>query len=426
MMHKQTIGRCVSAACLLLLLMRCSPARKTIVPTKDLSDTMQVNTHQKGSFAYDLDFVGAHQKVVVLKDATAKSQVVVCPDCQGRVLTSTATGIAGRSFGYLNYERIASTQLTPQMQSYGGEDRFWIGPQGGQYAVFFKKGDPFDFAHWETPAGLDKEPFDVVSQTDSSISFTKNTQLKNYVETSFDVTIKRTISLINEVTAANLLKADIGGLDFVAFESDNELVNSGSRSWHKTKGLLSIWILGMFPGTPSSTVAIPYRQSRPDEEVVSQYFTDLLGTLPANRLKKDNGMVYYRADGNYCSKIGVKAKNALPVFGSFDGDHNVLTIVQYSLPETEQMYVNSSFSFQTEPYAGDAVNVYNQGSLDHKPVAPTFYELETSSPTSELAPGQSIRHVHRTFHFSGDRQKLAVLAKSVLGVDLSQLADTWK
>ena len=44
-----------------------------------------------------------------------------------------------------------------------GEDRFWLGPEGGQFALFFKKGDPFDLDHWQTPAMMDTEPFEDIA-----------------------------------------------------------------------------------------------------------------------------------------------------------------------------------------------------------------------------------------------------------------------
>ena len=37
------------------------------------------------------------------------------------------------------------------MNVFGGEDRFWLGPEGGQFALYFKPGDPFDLDHWQVP-----------------------------------------------------------------------------------------------------------------------------------------------------------------------------------------------------------------------------------------------------------------------------------
>ena len=41
------------------------------------------------------------------------------------------------------------------MNVFGGEDRFWLGPEGGQFALYFKARDPFDFDHWQVPAAFD-------------------------------------------------------------------------------------------------------------------------------------------------------------------------------------------------------------------------------------------------------------------------------
>ena len=41
------------------------------------------------------------------------------------------------------------------MNVFGGEDRFWLGPEGGQYALYFKPDDPFDLDHWQVPDAFD-------------------------------------------------------------------------------------------------------------------------------------------------------------------------------------------------------------------------------------------------------------------------------
>ena len=67
-------------------------------------------------------------------------------------MTSTAGGDAGLSFGWINRELIASGKMQPHMNAFGGEDRFWMGPEGGQFSIFFAKGAKFEFADWFTPA----------------------------------------------------------------------------------------------------------------------------------------------------------------------------------------------------------------------------------------------------------------------------------
>ena len=44
-----------------------------------------------------------------------------------------------------------------------------------------------------------------------------------------------------------------------------------------------------------------------------------------------------------------------------------------------------------------------------------------SSPAAALGSGQSLTHVHRTFHFQGERAELDALARKLLGVSLDAI-----
>jgi hypothetical protein len=100
----------------------------------------------------------------------------------------------------------------------------------------------------------------------------------------------------------------------------------------------------------------------------------------------------------------------------------VLTVVQYNKPAGVADYVNSMWQIQDQPYRGDVVNSYNDGptSPGGKPLGP-FYELETSSPAAVLAPGESILHTHRTYHFAGSAVQLDPIAQATLGVTIAQI-----
>lgn len=56
------------------------------------------------------------------------------------------------------------------------------------------------------------------------------------------------------------------------------------------------------------------------------------------------------------------------------------------------------------------------------PLGP-FYELETSSPGAELAPGASLTHKQVTVHFAGQPGQLDPLAKAKLGVGIREICD---
>jgi len=383
--------------------------------------TADSNT-QDQTFGGDVSFLQKHAEVVVLQDRSGSGQVAVVPAMQGRIMTSTAGGPGGKSFGWINRELIASGQTLKHMNPYGGEDRFWIGPEGGQFSIFFAKDVPFDFDHWQTPAAIDTEPFEVVSKTADAASFRRTMRLVNYSGTTFDVQVDREISVLDRDQAIEQLGAPVGpSVKMVAFESSNRMTNAGTEPWTRQTGLLSIWILGMFNPSPQTTIVVPFNvgpESRLGPVVNDTYF----GKVPASRLVVKDGVLFFSGDGQYRSKIGLTPKRARNVLGSYDAANEVLTIVQYNKPQGVLDYVNSMWELQNEPFRGDTINSYNDGPATPgaKPMGP-FYELETSSPAAALAPGQSIVHTHRTFHLVGGKAELDPIAKALLGVTIAEI-----
>jgi hypothetical protein len=151
------------------------------------------------------------------------------------------------------------------------------------------------------------------------------------------------------------------------------------------------------------------------------------GKVPKERLLVGESVLYFRGDGGHRAKIGISRKRALPVMGSYDASGRVLTVVEYTLPANATDYVNSMWEISDAPYSGDVVNSYNDGppAPGAKPLGP-FYELESSSPAAELAPGGSLTHVHRTYHFRGSEAELATLAKDKIGVSLAEVASAFR
>ena len=386
------------------------------------SPVPQTESEEPETLGDDLEFLRQYTDVVVLRDESGERQVLVAPAWQGRVMTSTNSGLQGPSFGWIHYEFIASQELQPHINVFGGEDRFWMGPEGGQFSIFFEKGDPLEFEHWQVPACMDTEPFEIVSQSNTEVSFRHNTQLHNYSDTLFDVQIDRKVSLLDDTRIADALGMIVPvQIEGVAFESENRLTNSGNVEWKKETGLLSIWSLGMYLPSLSTTVVIPFRKG-PAEElgiiVNDQYF----GDVPSERLKVAEEVLYFKADGRHRSKIGLTPQRARPFLGSYDASRNLLTVVQYNRPEDAIDYVNSTWVIQEKPYGGDVVNSYNDGPLEPggKSLGP-FYELETSSPAAALKPGESILHIHRTFHFTGAEAALDDIARRILGVGIEEI-----
>lgn len=374
-----------------------------------------------GTFHQDAALVQKHVPVIVLSNPGSPSRVLVAPTLQGRVLTSTTGGEEDPSFGWINFKLMASGQVQPHINAFGGEDRIWLGPEGGQFGFYFPPGAPFDFAHWQTPAALDVEPFDVVSQKPDEVTLKKELHLVNYSGTKFDARIVRKVRILKEEDIWNKLQLPAQkGVRAVGFESLNELTNLGDKAWDKSTGLVSIWILGQFNASPQAAVIVPYRQGS-ESELGPIVESDYFGSVPPDRLKVADGIIYFRTDAHYRSKIGLSPQRALPILGSYDAGHHLLTLVQYAMNKNSHDYVNSQWKQQDHPFAGSVVNSYNDGPNDTGNSLGNFYELESSSPALALAPNKSGDHFQRTIHLYGDPDALKAIARHALGVDLDHV-----
>jgi hypothetical protein len=374
-----------------------------------------------GRFESDMAFLRQHTQVLLLSDATG-AQVAVGPAYQGRVMTSTIGGTDAPSFGWIGRAAIASGERQAHMNVFGGEDRFWLGPEGGQYALYVKRGDPFDLDHWQVPEPLDWGNWEVASQSPSAVRFHKRMTLANYSGTQMEINVDRTVRLLPHADFIALLgEAPGNAVRTVAFESSNTITNVGSAPWRPESGLISVWILGMFNPSSRTTIVLPFVQG--PESTLGPIVNDAyFGKVPDDRLIVKDSAVFFRGDGQYRSKIGLSPQRALPMAGSYDASQHVLTLVQYTRPADALSYVNSMWETQREPYKGDVINSYNDGppAAGKAPLGP-FFELETSSPALSLSPAQQYTHVHRTFHFVGPEAELNRIARATIKVGLDEL-----
>jgi len=256
------------------------------------------------------------------------------------------------------------------------------------------------------------------------VVFTKEASITNYSGFTFDLGIEREVEVISSqdiLTELGLKEIDIAGIHAVGYRTTNVLTNKGEVDWKKETGLLSIWLLGMFNPSDETTIVVPFNEG--DDELLGQIVNDTyFGKVPTDRLKIGKGVIYFRGDGKYRSKIGLSPARATDIAGSYDANSHTLTIVKYSKPEGVTDYVNSLWEIQNKPFAGDVINSYNDGPPEPgaKPLGP-FYELETSSPALALKAGESGTHIQVTCHFEGPEKALDPIAKKVLGVSIDEI-----
>jgi hypothetical protein len=385
---------------------------------KNNQNLQTMTTDSAKQYGYNVNFLKKYIDVIELK--RGNSSVAIVPGWQGRVMTSTSEGSHGYSFGWINHNLISSGKVLPHINPYGGEERLWLGPEGGQFSIFFNKGDEFIYEKWQTPAFLDTIPFNITELSDSSVLFSHSVETENYSGTPFKLEIDRKITLLSDDQIIKQTGIDLEGINFVAYRSDNKLTNRGSDEWKKETGLLSIWMLGMFIPSPAVMVVIPVRQGD-DKELGVAVNDNYFGKIAGDRLKISGSNVYFRADGKSRGKIGINPKRARGIMGSYDFDNNILTLLLCKLTEGKTEYVNSAWQIQDNPFSGDPLNSYNDGPLEDGSQMGPFYELETSSPAAALKPGESITHSQVTIHLTGNKNLLNKAAIKTLGVSLNEI-----
>jgi len=375
-------------------------------------------TAVKGTFAYDRQFIEKYD-TSSLTITNGDAHVLISAKYQGKVFTSTAAGDSGHSFGWINY-RAFEGPLDPHMNAYGGENRFWLGPEGGIYSLFFPKGAKMVFENWKTPAAFDNENWQFLSKDSDKAVLFKEMNFRNYAGTDLHLNVKRTISILSKKTVESLLNINIDQtIKLVAYQTENAVTNTGQQDWNETTGMPCIWILDMFPPSDKTTVVIPCKQGE-GSPATTNYF----GEIPPDRIKIVDSTVFFKADGKQRGKMGIHPDRAKDIAGSYDAENKVLTIIQYSL-EPSAKYLNQEWRTDKPVFSGDAMNAYNDGPLsDGKQMGP-FYELESVSSALFLPISHTAYHNHAVYHFTGSEEQLGIISEKLLGVSIQTIKQTF-
>lgn len=382
------------------------------------SDTM--SSYQQGSFGYDRTFLQkVDDSLVILTDKAGSASVIVSPKYQAKVFTSTADGDSGLSFGWVNYKAFTAA-VDAHMNAYGGENRLWLGPEGGKFSLFFEPGKQMVFDNWKTPPAIDTEPWVVTGRSDEIVKMQKSMHLINYNNTAMDVLVDRSVKILSSAEISQRISFSLDpAVKAVGYQTENIITNKGDQAWTESTGMPCIWILDMFRPTPNTVIVIPFKKTGiGDFEKVAT--TNYFGQIPPERIKHTEDILFFKADGKSRGKLGISPAKATPVAGSFDAENNVLTITLFDI-DSSAKYLNQEWNTSKPPFSGDAVNAYNDGPLEDGTQMGPFYELESVSPAAFLKPGQSLSHNHTVFHFKGEESVLEGIANKLLGVSLKDI-----
>jgi hypothetical protein len=407
------------------------------------------------AFADDVKFLQEHADAIVLQ-AEGCGPVVVSAKLSARVMTSAFSADAP-GFGLVNRAQIlppatnAAADTAPRaFANYGGEDRLWITPEGGPWALFFASGSEQVGAHWAVPPELDGGAHPVVQQDGQSVAFAWTAHLRNVAGTEFSLRVARTLAVLSRVDVSDLLaQAAPGsvlgdGVRVVAFRSGNRL------TWLDKPptgaGEVGLWVLGQFVPHDDTRVLLPFRGpvATRDVDPLAALKRDYFGTVPDERLQlvraaRDTsgapapsasasagaasadapaadavtGVARFTADSRLRSKIGLSRAGATGWFGAWDPGRGVLTLVHCTLPAPGATVPDCDWKpGNAHPGAGDVVTSYNDGG------EPRFFELESLSAALPRKPGGAVQHEQTTIHLGGDRAALAPIARAILHVEL--------
>lgn len=338
---------------------------------------------------------------------------IYSPELQGRVMTS-AVDLSEPGQGYWNIATIDRRDDAAAFHNHGGEERFWIGPEGSRFSFYFDEGVPFSRDLWRVPDDLNRGSFEEVGPG----QLERSMHLTNRVGSEFYMLVQREIRRVERSELEELIGALPEGTLWTGFATANTVTNSGETAWLPETGLPAIWIAGMFLPGESTWAILPFRTDRVDPDQGPAVRSDYFGALDDKRLRTGSNFALFRTDAEYTSKVGILRNRARPIEGAYDPDTRTLTLVRFGPIESSAPYVDERWRIDGDPYYGDVVNSYNHGGPE------PFYELESSSPALALAPGESHTHHSMTVHIrlQTDRD-LAAVASAALGVDWQEVVD---
>ncbi|MDR2058275.1 MAG: hypothetical protein LBP83_08390 [Dysgonamonadaceae bacterium] len=387
---------------------------------KSAQKETNMDVFENGTFGYDLKYLAGKDSIILLSSLDGQAQVIVSPKYQGKVFTSSAGGLEGKSLGFVNYKALEAETIDPHMNGYGGENRFWLGPEGGKYSVFFQPLAEQRYDNWHTPPPFDTESWEIAAADQKNAALKKEMEVTNYLGTRLKLQINRHISLIEPSKIEAELNIELNPeIKTVAYATHNSITNLNDFEWTEKTGTICIWILDMFIPSPRALTIIPYNEGNESERgkiLTSDYF----GEIPSDRLKIKNNTIYLKTDGKYRSKLGLNGKRARTLAANYDPDAQRLTLVAYDV-DPDAVYLNQEWNPEKDPLNGDAMNAYNDGPLEDGSIMGPFLELESVSPAAFLQPAQSLSHKHSVYHFIAEENALNPLAEKLFGISIHEM-----
>jgi len=364
-------------------------------------------------------------EVVVLQGDQKDKQVLVSPQMVGRVMVSTMAGAKGDVLGWVNRPAVDAGFTDPGFNNFGGEERIWLGPDGTEKGFIFKDAE-FTWDSFRIPQAFSSQPFENLggSPDGKSVAMRAQWKLQNLQGTDFQVRLDRKITLLEACPYAN----EFGGeIDFVGFQSDNTVTNTGNKPITRDGGPLTLWLLNHYLPHKRSVLVVPFAKG-PDSQrgpalrdEFFDYFRSDPSSHPSTLYRYGENYALVKANCSIRCKFGIGRPRCIGRAGSLDLDTNELVIVDNDFyPEMD--YATNYWRKTKDLFDGDAMNICVDGpGCEGDPVFAEpdnlAYEIETISPALFLHPGQSYVSRSRTFRLRGKQDAIDAICRRYLYAD---------
>ena len=327
-----------------------------------------------------LNYLAQKTTVIELYDQFG-GRLAVCPEWNGRILTSTCDGLKGDSFGFANVQAMD----TDQFEDIGGEDRWTISPLIHSFAVESIK---------EKKAVLER----TLSMSDA-----------NGVPVEFH--LSRTISLLNRQKIGTLFSDSLAesleqeNVSVVCFRTENR-VRAKEKAWIASRQR------GMFNASPNRCIII---STPPKDDFDAEPFPaeiDYLGGSPHNRIRHLPQALLIRADGNGRCRVTIPFSQSPPILGALELRVGTLTLWTFDVSGDSD-----------DDSDDDIVRIYNSGRFPGSgPDWAAYYEINCFSAAQKLLPEQSLTYCQGTLHLNADKATLRTIIHAIFDVSLEDIS----
>ena len=337
----------------------------------------RISYEPKMSYHDALNFLVQKTSVIELYDELG-GRVAVCPEWNGRVMTSTCGGLGGDSFGFINVQAID----TDDYEDFGGEDQWTLSPLVYSFAI------------------------ESIKTHHAVLQRTLRMADANGTPVEFQLT--REIILLRRFQAGAMFDdAVVDALE----QSDVSVVGFYSANTVRAldKACIACRQRGMYNATPRTAVIVP----APPKSFMSEPFSvdvDYLGGAPHGRIRYLSKTLLIRADGQRRCQVTMPFASAPPIFGALERQSGTLTLWTFDVPDDF-------------PSKDDVVRIYNPGRFRGSEIDWTaYYEINCFSAARKLEPDIPLTTSQCTLHINADNAVLDDLIRLIFGVSLGDIS----